>query len=138
VDRTWETTEADDKSKPGYVMVAFSGAKDARDLSEMDGGKVKDQYVEALRVPYPGIEAEMKKEKFMNWPKERWTKASYYFPRPGEVTQWGPFWHAGYDGWLHFAGEHTCYAFVGYMEGALASGFRLARRIAVRDGIFPA
>ena len=30
-------------------------------------------------------------------------------------------------GHLHFAGEHTCYAFVGYMEGALNSGASLAR-----------
>ena len=29
-------------------------------------------------------------------------------------------------------------AFMGYMEGALSSGYRLARRLAVRDGIFPA
>jgi len=29
--------------------------------------------------------------------------------------------------------EHTCYAFIGYMEGALNSGYRIARRLAVRD-----
>jgi monoamine oxidase len=39
---------------------------------------------------------------------------------------------------LHFTGEHTCYAFMGYMEGALSSGYRIARRIAVRDDLFPA
>jgi monoamine oxidase len=32
-------------------------------------------------------------------------------------------------GRLHLAGEHTCYAFVGYMEGALQSGVRVAQRI---------
>ena len=36
---------------------------------------------------------------------------------------------------MHFAGEHTCYAFVGYMEGALNSGASLARRLAQRDGV---
>lgn len=40
-------------------------------------------------------------------------------------------------GWLHFAGEHTSYAFIGYMEGALSSGYRL-RNLAIRDHIFPA
>jgi len=64
--------------------------------------------------------------------------ASYYFPRPGGVLRWGPFWRAGYDDWFHFAGEHTCYAFIGYMEGALNSGYRLARRLAVRDGVLQA
>ncbi len=62
------------------------------------------------------------KQKFMNWPQEPWTLASDYFPRLGEVTALGPFRKAGYGGWFHFAGEHTCYAFMGYMEGALASG----------------
>ena len=35
---------------------------------------------------------------------------------------WGPKFSEGYRGKLHFAGEHTCYAFTGYMEGALQSG----------------
>jgi monoamine oxidase len=38
-------------------------------------------------------------------------------------------------GRLHFAGEYTSYAFMGYMEGALNSGVRVAKRIAVRDGV---
>jgi monoamine oxidase len=29
----------------------------------------------------------------------------------------------------HFAGEHTSFAFVGYLGGALSSGYRLARRL---------
>jgi monoamine oxidase len=41
-------------------------------------------------------------------------------------------------GRLHFAGEHTCYAFVGYMEGALDSGAAVARRLAGRDGVIEA
>ena len=32
-------------------------------------------------------------------------------------------------------GEHCCDAFTGWMEGALASGVRLARRLAERDGL---
>jgi monoamine oxidase len=55
------------------------------------------------------------------------------FLRLGEVTTCGPWLNAGV-GRLHFAGEHTCYAFVGYMEGALNSGLRAARRLAVEPG----
>jgi monoamine oxidase len=36
---------------------------------------------------------------------------------------------------IHFAGEHACYKFVGYMEGALCSGAVVAKRIAQRDGV---
>jgi hypothetical protein len=63
-----------------------------------------------MQAPYPGIGEEIRQDKFMNWPDEEWTRASYYFPRLGEVTG-----EAGYGGWLHFAGEHTSYAFMGYM-----------------------
>lgn len=133
VDLTWETTEQD---KTGdFVMVAFSGAADAERCSAWNDDQRKTRYIEALERPYPGIAEHIEQLEFMNWPNREWTRASYYFPRVNEVTKWGPLWKAGYGGWLHFAGEHTCYAFVGYMEGALNSGYRLARRIAVRDGI---
>ena len=70
----------------------------------------------------------------MNWPSDRWAKASYSFPAPGQVTAHGPVFFKGL-GRLHFAGEYTCYAFPGYMEGALQSGARLANRLGVRDGV---
>lgn len=139
VDLTWETTEADDDKDKDFVMVAFSGAEDADQCSSWSEKERRNKYVEALRHAYPGIGKEIRgRLKFMDWPKEEWAKASYYFPRINEVTAWGPFWKTGYDDWLHFAGEHTCYAFVGYMEGALSSGYRLARQLAVRDRIFAA
>jgi monoamine oxidase len=136
VDLTWETTEADESGD--FVMVAFSGAVDAEKCASWVENVRRTNYVGAMHEPYPGIDKNIVDTKFMNWPNEDWTRASYYFPRQNEVTTWGPFWRAGYGGWLHFAGEHTSYAFMGYMEGALSSGYRLARRLAVRDGIFPA
>jgi monoamine oxidase len=70
----------------------------------------------------------------MDWPADEWTMAGYSFPAPGQVTRIGPLLHKGM-GRLHFAGEHTCYKFVGYMEGALNSGATIAKRIATRDGV---
>jgi monoamine oxidase len=134
VDLTWETTEQDRKAD--FVMVAFSGADDADKCSSWHSKSRRKKYVEALQAPYPGVDRQILDLEFKDWPREKWTKASYYFPRRGEVTLWGPFWKSGYDNWLHFAGEHTCYAFVGYMEGALSSGYRLARTLAVRDRVF--
>jgi len=136
VDLTWETTEANESGD--YVMVAFSGAVDAEQCASWPNSDRKVNYVRALREPYPRIDDNLRDEKFMNWPQEEWTRASYYFPRLGEVTKWGPFWRTGFEDWLHFAGEHTSYAFMGYMEGALSSGYRLARRLAVRDGLLSA
>jgi monoamine oxidase len=120
-----------------FALVAFSGADHAEACIRWARKRSK-RYSSKMETPYPGIGREIREDKFMNWPNEKWSKGSYYFPRVNEVTKWGPFWKAGHRGWLHFAGEHTCYSFMGYMEGALSSGYRIARRIAVRDELFPA
>jgi monoamine oxidase len=138
VDLTWETTEEFKDNDGDFVMVAFSGSIDAEECAAWADDERKAKYIGAMQNPYPGIGQQIRKTEFMNWPSQDWTKASYYFPRRNEVTEWGPFWRAGYGGWLHFAGEHTSYAFMGYMEGALSSGYRLARRLAVRDKLLPA
>jgi monoamine oxidase len=137
IDLTWETTEDDGKREDGIIMVAFSGSSDAEQCAAWPRENRRDKYVGVLSVPYPGVNEQMERTEFMNWPAEDWTRGSYYFPSLNEVTTWGPFWKSGYGGWLHFAGEHTSYAFMGYMEGALSSGYRLARKIAIRDGILP-
>jgi monoamine oxidase len=136
VDLTWETTEDDRKGQ--FAMVAFSGSDDAERCRRWPAKKRKGRYVAAMKTTYPDIGRQIRGSRFMDWPKEKWSMGSYYFPRVNEVTKWGPLWRAGHDGWLHFAGEHTAYAFMGYMEGALSSGYRLARRIAVRDGVLQA
>jgi len=58
----------------------------------------------------------------------------------GQVTTVGPLLHKGHavgsgGAKIHFCGEHSSYEFLGYMEGALNSGARLAKRLAVRDGV---
>jgi monoamine oxidase len=133
VDITWETTEAD--ANPDFAMVAFSGASHAARCVKWPARQRRSKYLGALTPVYPRLGPALKRDRFMNWPEDPWTEAAYYFPRLGEVTEWGPFFKSGYKDWLHFAGEHTCYAFVGYMEGALNSGYRLAKRIAERDGL---
>lgn len=72
---------------------------------------------------------------FVDWHKNPWTLGSYSFPRPNEVMRVGELLRTPFHGRLHFAGEHTCYAFPGYMEGALQSRLRAAEQIAVRDQI---
>jgi monoamine oxidase len=136
VDATWETTEAD--KKRDYALAAFSGADDASKCVGWPRKDKKRRYMRGLEEVYPGIQKQLRKARFMDWPREEWTKASCYSPRVNEVTEWDPFWKAGYKDYLHFAGEHTSYAFTGYMEGALTSGYRLARRLAVRDKVLPA
>jgi len=133
VDQTWETTE--ELPKPQFGLVAFSGADHAAKLSDMDDPTAQAAITAGLEQVYEHTSQRVKNFKFMNWPKEKWTQASYSFPKCGDILHWGPKFSEGYDGRIHFAGEHTCYAFTGYMEGALQSGYRLARKLALRDNV---
>ena len=99
-------------------------ASDKRDAS----------YVKEL-AQYPSLAQALVGSRFMDWPSTPWTLAGYSNPAPGEVTTMGPLLYAGVGDRLHFAGEHACYKFLGYMEGVLNSGASIARRLAVRDGV---
>lgn len=144
-DMTWETSEDVDNVKikkinkqPDFTLVGFSGASHSQELVNLASDEAREAaLLKQLRRVYPGIDTQITNSKFINWPRKRFTQGSYYFPAPKEVSAWGPFWKTGYLDWLHFAGEHTSYAFMGYMEGALSSGFRLAHRLAVRDKLLP-
>jgi monoamine oxidase len=126
VGATWEATAG--QPGPGTVLTAFSGGPAAtvcRRRWAQDRGKA---YREALEVLYPHYAEHCTVACFLDWPGDPWTQAGYSFPAPGQVTALGPLLHSGL-GRLHFAGEHACYKFVGYMEGALSSGVAVARRL---------
>lgn len=132
---TWEGTDAQ-AGDDNVVFVAFSGGPAAERARALRGDAQKAAYLAELEALYPGFEQAMVgKTFFMDWPNEPWTKASYSFPAPGQITSQGQMLHDGLQGRLHFAGEHTCYRFVGYMEGALYSGSQLAKRLAKRDAV---
>jgi monoamine oxidase len=132
VNLTWEAT--DDQPGPGTVLTSFSGANSADICRSWSPAERANAYLRTLEIAYPDIAAEFVKARFMDWPGDPWTRASYAFPAPGQITTIGPVLREGL-GRLHFAGEHTNFAFIGYMEGALGSGVALARRLAVRDGV---
>ncbi len=128
VAQTWEGTD----NQPGDVgaaMVAFGSGHQFKTKEVMH-----DRYHRELEARYPGYGANLVQNIMMDWPSDPWTMAGYSFAAPGEVTRTGPTLHGGI-GKVHFAGEHTCFKFGGYMEGGLSSGAELASRIAKRDGV---
>jgi monoamine oxidase len=129
---TWDAT--DGQPGPGTALVAFSGGPSAEQLRDWPAAARIENHVAELEKIYRNIRPSFVKARFMDWPGDAWTKASYSFPAPGQVTEQGPTLRQGI-GRLHFAGEHTSYGFMGYMEGALESGAAAARRIAERDGV---
>ncbi len=130
---TWESTDAQEGDGE-FALNAFSGDAGAETCRAWPKDQRDAKYKAELEKIYPGFSQQWVAARFMDWPSEQWTGGSYSFPAPGEVTRIGPLLNRPH-GKLHFAGEHCCYKFVGYMEGALNSGATLARRIAQRDGV---
>lgn len=129
---TWHGT--DGQKGAGEALVAFSGGPSAEICRDWGAQRVENYLTELGKV-YKGIRAAYAgRARFMDWPGDAWSKASYSFPAPGQVTSQGPTLWDGI-GRLHFAGEYSSYAFMGFMEGALHSGAALAKRIAEKDGV---
>jgi monoamine oxidase len=130
---TWEDTNNQPGEK-GACLTAYAGGPMADQAIAWSNEDRQEKYLEILEQLYPGISQQLVTTKFINWHNDPLARGSYSFPAPGQVTTIGPVLQSGL-GRLHFAGEHCCPAFVGYMEGALQSGIAVARRLAKRDGI---
>jgi monoamine oxidase len=132
VNLTWISADGKGGADPiGFTF--FSGGQYSEKLRAITppNERVK-QAVAAVSIAYPGLSDHIKKDRFMDWPAHPRAKASYSFPAPGQVTAFGPALVDGInDGLapLRFAGEHTAYGFIGYMEGALSSGVRVAKEL---------
>ncbi len=132
---TWEGTDnqqPDERDLPA-VLVGFSGGASCGVAGAMTDSERDDAFGKEFERLFPGFSEKFIGSTFMNWPTEPWTIGSYSFPSPGQVTSIGPQLVAPHwGGRLFLAGEHTCYKFVGYMEGALQSGLRAAQQVAAQ------
>jgi hypothetical protein len=120
----------------GYAVVAFSGATDAETCRRWSPTERFESYVSTLDRAYKGIRKSLIDCRYFGWPSDPWVLASYAFPKPGEINPIGPTLRAGI-GPLHFAGERTCYAFIGYTEGTLQSGIAVAEKNATHYCALP-
>lgn len=130
----WDATDAQDGDGPAG-LTAFSGGPAAERARGRKGAERDQAFAREFDQAFPGFSDYAQAHRFMDWPADPWTNAGYSFPAPGQVTTVGPILAAPHANRLHFAGEHACYKFVGYMEGALCSGVTVAKRLAVRDGV---
>jgi len=140
---TWDATDAQgpveggaEGSNGGACLTGFAGGPVVERALNMSKEDREKAFAECYEAFFPGYKANLVATRYMDWPKEQWTGASYSFPAPGQVTTVGPLMAQSHlSGRLHLAGEHACYKFVGYMEGGLSSGASVAKRLAVRDGL---
>jgi monoamine oxidase len=134
VQLTWETT-AGQGDEGEHAVVAISGGAAADECRSWAPDKLDARYKAALDRFWPGYAKAHVRGELYNWLADPYSRGSYSVAAPGQVTVAGPLLAKGVGGRLHFAGEHCCFAFLGWMEGALASGVRVARRLAERDGL---
>ncbi len=126
ISMTWDGT--DGQGAGHAVLTAFSGGPAAVTSRHKWAQSKVASFQELLEKLYPGYAKHFVSSRFIDWSADPAARAGYSFPAPGQVTKIGPLLREGV-GSLHFAGEHTCYKFVGYMEGALDSGVAAARRV---------
>jgi monoamine oxidase len=131
VNLTWVSADGKGGADDPIGFTFFSGANSSEKFRAISPANERArQGIAAVALAYPNLADHVKKDRFMDWPSRPRAKASYSFPAPGQVGAFGPALVDGLDDGLaplRFAGEHTSYGFVGYMEGALSSGVRVAK-----------
>jgi monoamine oxidase len=106
-----------------YLWVYFSGPENRRFRGKPDAEVLA--YVEnQLYTNRPPMKGRIGKGKVVNWSDQKWTRGTFLFMRPGEITRFGNV-VANAHGRIHFAGEHTALLSSG-LEGAMESGERAA------------
>jgi monoamine oxidase len=123
---TWEATDQQ-RGRRGVLIAYSAGAYslDVEPQSTAERARDADRWLgEVFRHSGHGaIESAS-----VSWPTERYTGGSWMSPRPGQVV---PYWNAlrAPARRIHLAGEHTDDLYPGYMEGAIRSGLRAARKV---------
>jgi monoamine oxidase len=76
---------------------------------------------------FPSLPAQFEGGTSIAWSEEPWERGAYVWFKPGQMTTLAPHL-APAEGRIHFAGDHTTWL-PGWMQGALASGRRVAAEI---------
>jgi len=123
---TWETTERQ-AGEAGILVTYTSGdfSMMQKDWTDQDIIENKLTQIEML---YPDSTQHFVEASVHDWINDDWTKGGFLAYGPGQITQyWGLFKDP--VGRIYFAGEHTDDLYIGYMEGAVRSGVRVAKQI---------
>jgi monoamine oxidase len=109
------------------IITAYTGGDPAVKLSALpDEERIRIAVGEIERI-FPGSSDLIECTATVAWPNEAYTRGSYAALAPGEVTaHWKTLFEPA--GRLFFAGEHAT-PIQGFMEGAVESGQRAARKI---------
>jgi monoamine oxidase len=124
---TWEETAA----QPGTsgILVNFRGGKGASTLVRGLAEEHARAFLAEIEPVLPGLAEHWNGRAVIDdWTSETPARGSYAYYRIGQYTQFEAA-ESRSEGFVHFVGEHACAEFQGYMEGAVRSGERAARRV---------
>ena len=68
-----------------------------------------------------------------HWALDPWVKGAYSYYRVGQASSYGAI-AARTEGRILFAGEHTSIINIGFLDGAVETGERAARRLLAKLG----
>ena len=119
---TWTATGAD-RVQP--VVSAFAGSAPALDRLSVSEGS--SRWLASLARLRPDLALVPDEAIVVAWDDDPWVAAAYSCEKPGSQA-WAP------AGPFHVCGEHTCDGNAALMDGALASGQRVAAEILQRHG----
>ena len=122
---SWNGTLGQDETK-GSALTFFAGADLAASFCARDAAARDAQGRAALASLAPGAAPTVTRS--LDWPNDPLTAAGYGVAAPCQWTGVLPGLVES-SGPVYFAGEWCSPAFMGYMEGALDSGARAARRV---------
>ena len=123
---TWEATNGQ-PGRPG-VLIAYAAGDNSRYFEPKTTPERARAARDWIREVFPGSARGVIERASVSWPVEPYSGGAWMAMRPGQVV---PYWNALREpaGRIHLAGEHTDDLYPGYMEGAVRSGLRAARKV---------
>ena len=110
------------------IMTIYTSGKYSQQMLSLSNADRIERALAQLEQIYPASRSHLKVAKTFIWPESPYSGGSYSNYSVGQLSS---FWSALRRpyGRLYFAGEHTADLYIGYMEGAVRSGQRVAREL---------
>ncbi len=110
----------------GILACDTAGTQARRITALLQDDRISFALTEMERV-YPGLREEVEQGASKCWDEDEWARGAYAWFRPGQMGTLLPHITRP-EGHVHFAGEHAS-PWIGWMQGALHSGIRVAQEI---------
>lgn len=123
----WEGSER--QKGNGGVLIAFTSGDFARQQKDWTDKAIIDDRLEQMEVMFPDSSQYFEYGSVHAWHNDPYVMGGFVAYGPNQITRhWNAFLEPA--GKVYFAGEHTAVEYVGYLEGAVRSGIRVANQIA--------